>query len=182
MRAMSDATPPLTVRFRWTQEEFLLAHRLYLRATTGRSIKWCARALFLCTVLLALLYFGVDHGAWAYVRGALLIGFGALVLWLTGPGLGALVVRRYKKRPDAGHEIHMQFGHDALDVRTAGLAQSEVKWPALVRAVLAPEGALLFLTTRQYLYVSGSGFVDVAARERFDDLVREHVANVRELS
>lgn len=182
MRAMSDAPPPLTVRFRWTQEEFMLAYRLYLRATTGPSIKWCARALFVCTVLLAILYFGVEHGTWAYVRAALLIGFGALVLWLTGPGLGALVLRRYKKRPDAGRIVHMQFRDDALDVSTEGLAKSEVKWPALVRAVLAPEGALLFLTGRQYLYVSGSGFVDVAARERFDDLVHAHLENVRELN
>ncbi|MCZ6571817.1 MAG: hypothetical protein O7C98_01475 [Planctomycetota bacterium] len=51
---------------------------------------------------------------------------------------------------DARHEVEMVMREDGLKAATVGMASSEMGWNAFCKAVIAPEGVLLFLTPQQY--------------------------------
>jgi len=175
MRRVEETIP---VRFRWSEEEFVLAHRIYLRSSASRYLVWFAWAFFFVCAYLAYANWSPGYGWQGIVYSLILFLCGTIVLVVRGPGQFWLIRRAFRKRPDLERDLHYEFDENGFKTRTEGLAASEAAWALIQRAVLAPEGTLLFQTPRQYMYVSGSGFADVASRERFDALVRQKVERV----
>ncbi len=177
---MSDEAP-IHLRYEWTAEEFVRAHRLYLREPLPRALAWFAW-LFFGVMLIFAWRTGVNaHAGLLYRVGypVFFVSMGLILLIVRGPFQYLLVRRAFNKRPDARHEVDMIIGEDGIKAATVGMASSEMGWNAFCKAVIAPEGILLFLTPRQYLFVPGATVGE--QRARLDELVRTRVAETKTL-
>ncbi len=166
----------ITIRFRWTADELLQAHRYHFR--------------HICRPILRL---GLN-----FIIGFILFG-GVLMLFTAGPSgkaplpviIGCLVLgsywfvvrpferrwwtrRQFSKRPDRDIEIEWQVGSEKIFAGSV-LGQTEITWQAFAKVVCTPNGMMLYPIDQMYHWLPHHGFASDAEIERFVELAKTKI-------
>lgn len=176
---------PIRVSYSWTADAYLASFRLFMRSSATARVFQLFAYVFSAFLLYLAFRVATDPlqaTAQRVVYPLLFLFLGLAVLGVRGPLQGFLIRRRFSRRSDAGFSMDFELGEEGLQASTEGLASSEFTWDEIGRAVVAPEGVLLFLTPRQYLYLPADGFESEAERERLAALLARRVPLTRTLT
>jgi len=171
---------PVVISFVWDEEHYIRAMAIYGRSWGMRVLTLLSWAFTAYLLWIAWSYAAHDDATLAdsgpYV--ALYLLLAAIMLYLRGPFQGLRMRRNFRKRTDPQHEIRYVIDDEGFKAETVGLAKSEFNWGMPVKAMVADEALLVFLTPRQYQYVPLDG-LDAADRERLLAKVEEKIENIK---
>jgi hypothetical protein len=160
---------PITVAFRWSAEEMLLAQRLHMRhSRQGRKIRRLViggAALFLLLGIAGLAK-GRDFFAAAFPFFLLAGVFLAMPLFTR-----RAVLKMYEQKPDRDMVVTYQISTDSIAAQS-DVASSSILWRTIIRAHRTPEGFLLYPTDQVFYWLPMRGFQDSADIERLAQLAK----------
>jgi hypothetical protein len=158
----------VAIRFRWTADELLRAHRYHFRHTCRPMFRFGLHFLF-AVVLFGGVLMLVSSGPSGKAPLPVAIGFLVTgIYWFALRSFNRrwLTRRQFSKRPDRDLEIEWQVGSEKIFARSA-LAQSEISWQAFTKMVRTPAGILLYPNDQMYHWLPRHGFASDAEFERF---------------
>lgn len=168
------------IRFVWSEEHYARAMRVYGRTWTMRLLTLFVWAFVAFLLYMAWKYANPHDGTiadtWPYV--VFYIVLAAIMLTVRGPFSAIRNRRRFRVRPDQAKPIRYEIREDGMTAETEGLAKSELQWGMFIKALVAPDTLLLFLTPRQYQYIPLDG-IEASARDRLLSLVESKVGKVQ---
>ena len=158
-----------TINFRYTEDEYVSADRMYSNQTHGTVPR--------LIVSIALFLFGI--ALWIYIEGS--------VVWLTlfcvgvaimGAALAAFFVMphiRYRRNARWHDEYSFRFSEEGLEFESAHL-NSKIKW-SMYRNVLENKKLYALVYDEDALTIIPKRiFTDAAQASMFKDLLKEKVA------
>ena len=163
---------PITVSFRWSAKEMLLAQRLHMcYSKQGRMY----RRIFLGGgVLFAIL--GIaglarrqDFFATVFPLFLLAAVFLAMPLFRR-----RAVLKMYAQKPDRDMLVIYEISTDRIATRSE-VVSTDMLWRTIVRAHRVPEGFLFYLTDRMFHWLPVHGFHDAADVERLAQLTKANI-------
>jgi len=171
---------PVVISFVWNEEHYVRAMGIYGR-TWGMRVFTLLAWTF--TAYLLWMAWGIathpdatlaESGSYV----ALYLFLALIMLYLRGPFQGLRMRRNFRKRTNPQHEIRYVIDDDGFQAETVGLAKSEFNWGMLIKAMVADEALLVFLTPRQYQYIPLDD-LDAGDRERLLAKVEEKIENIK---
>jgi len=155
---------PITVSFRWTAKEMLLAQQLHMRySKQGRKLRRIFMGCGILFVLLGIVGFVQQHNFFSSALPFFLLAtvFLAMPLFIR-----RAVLKMYSQKPDRDMLVTYEISPDRLATRS-DVASSDMVWRIILRAHRVPEGFLLYPTDRMFHWLPIHGFRDSAEVERF---------------
>lgn len=163
---------PITVSFRWSAKEMLVAQRLHMRySKQGRKL----RRIFIGGAALFVILGSTnlarqqDFFAFAFPFFLLAAVFLAMPLFRR-----RAVLKMYAQKPDREMLVTYEISTDRIITRSE-VASSDMLWRTIVRAQRVPEGFLLYLTDRMFHWLPVHGFQGAADVERLAALTKSNV-------
>lgn len=188
-----STTDPVLVRYRWDPEAAVIAFRVHDRASRWRWLQILARVVVFLVYLPITTVFPImiaRHVGWTTPAGlaalACAFGFGCVWLWvfdmIRRGGRSLRQARRAFADTSLGpHVVKWEIHRDDLISRTP-ISAATVRWSLFIKAVESPQGFLLYQSRSFFNWLPSVGFASEADMRRFSRMVREHVANFRELA
>lgn len=169
---MENVTEPLVCRYRWTEEEAWKVSRHHWRKTLRWPFRWLAYAVFGAILILS---------AWSLVT----YGFAVSPLVLLLVSIYFLVLlrfearmrhrRQFHRRPDRDALLEYRLSDEGIAFEAEGLAESQVTWAAVFKALRVPDGTILYPHEQVMFWLPQSGFSSPGAMEALDRLLRAKV-------
>jgi hypothetical protein len=163
---------PITVSFRWSAKEMLLAQRLHMRySRQGRTYR---RIFIGGGVLFAILGIacrarGQDYFASGFPMFLLAAVFLAMPLFAR-----RAVLKMYAQMPERDMLVTYEISTDRIATRSE-VASTDMLWRTIVQARKVPEGFLLYPTDRMFHWLPVHGFHEAADVERLAQLTKANV-------
>ena len=99
---------------------------------------------------------------------------------LSGFALPNLLTRRNLSRgPTQGREARIEIGPNGVGSEVVGLSVNEWSWEAVQSAVLTPDGLMLYLSKKSFLWAPDHGFSSAAEMERAFELAERSGTQTR---
>ena len=165
--SMSDTTLRFTLP--WDEATFLEGAKLAYDYDMGRGWRRYAGWFFI-----ALTQFGVVAALQRGTVGLLLISTLLAIYWygLRWP-MRHRMLRRFFAREERAQRLEVTINDQGVC-----LDDSCLPWEGFARALLTPRGSLLEMGGGTFLYFPKRIFPDDESRNRFAEIVREHIAKV----
>lgn len=174
---------PLLVRYRWTDEELIRAQRYHHRQSCRPAFRFALHGLFALMLLAGAGPLGRGGGEAPRVGAGALLGAGIYWFAIRPFYWRWWTRRRFRRRPDRDIEIEWRLGPDRIQVRSALVGQSDFGWEAIAKVVRTADGFLFYtLGDELYHWLPRRGFADEHAWTRGDELARERIGIVRDVS
>ena len=165
---------PVTVKYRWTIEQFMCAQRVHTRAHLHLYL------LAIAVLLITAVINGVNDQSWVggliyfLIVGGVLFGF-----WFFYSRILARIT--FAKRPDNNLDLNWEITSTTLALRTSK-STSEYTWELIYKVVRARGGFLLYTGSRTFSWLPRDGFMGDAEFERLDEIARGSGRKYRRLS
>ena len=178
----SDPQPQqeiIHIRYQWTLEEMLKAHR------------WHQRQVFGLFVLFE--RFNPPFMAGIIVLGLLFLCFlelGTLGLILIICGIGYFLIRflerrrmrrNFFKNPEKDSDIHWQISEESWQCQTQ-IISSNFIWKVFIKAFETPDGFLFYSQPLIFLWLPKHGFANPSDIEKLSAWAQKHVPKFRRIS
>jgi hypothetical protein len=163
---------PITISFRWSAKEMLLAQRLHMRySKQGRKFRRIFIGGGVLFIILGIAGFArqQDFFASAFPFFLLATVFLAMPLFTR-----RAVLKMYAQKPDRDMLVTYEISTDCIATRSE-VASTDMLWRTIVRAHRVPEGFLLYPTDRTFHWLPVHGFHDAADVERLAQLTQSNV-------
>lgn len=156
------------VRFRFTADELVEAHRRYARLQVRPFFRW------LVWLFVGLLFLGTVWAARAHIWVAALSMYGVLVcLFLFGRWSRWLARRRFRQYPEKDGEIEWRISNENIHIN-GPFTTATSEWKAFHKIVETPDGFLFFRSSRLFHWVPRHGFACDEDYQRVSALARTH--------
>jgi hypothetical protein len=162
----------ISIRFRWTANELVQAHRWHFRHRVRPLLRWAFGLLAVAFVVFGTLELLKSR---SFIPGGLLLLVGLYIplsLFVIRP---ALARRQFAKRPDRDSEITWLFTSDSIE-GAFNHGKSAFTWSALTKVVQTREGFLLYPTEQIFHWIPRHGFASASDFDRLSQLAQQRAA------
>ncbi|QIF02814.1 YcxB family protein [Roseimicrobium sp. ORNL1] len=165
--------PEISAHYTWTAEELLAARRLHGLHTLRRPFRFGFGLIVLLALLgacMAIYHDGPSFTAVLLLLASLYMAFFRrhYLRWNTK--------RQFRKRPDNGSQVNWTFTSERAQVTLSDGSKAENPWSTFVKAVLAPEGVLLYPINELFYWVPRGGFESEEVFQEFVSMVQKKVS------
>jgi hypothetical protein len=169
---------PITVSFRWTAKEMLLAQGLHMRySKMGRRLRWSYMGGGGLFILLGIA--GLVRQKEFFASAFPFFVFAAIFLAMPLFTRRA-VLKVYAQKPDRDMLVTYEISAERIASRTE-IGSSDMLWRAIVRVHRVPEGFLLYPSERMFHWLPMYGFQEAADVERLTKLTKAIVPKYDEV-
>jgi len=156
---------PVVLRYTWNAEELLAATRWHYRHLCRPAVRYgiyfiAVLMLVLGSVALVVLPYSSVPPDWI-ISAAVIVAFLYSFGWLffRRMVLRWIVRRQFVRRPDQQREIEYQFTREKLRFKTR-VSEGSASWEAYFKAVRTPDGLLLYLLDRLFVWLPRHSFAN----------------------
>ena len=165
----------LTLRYRWTVDDLLEAHRYHFRHTCRPALRLALNGLFLMALIggaIDLLQDG-DGVAQCLSLASVCIGvYGLVYGFVLGPFERRWMIRRrFATRPDRDQEIEWQIAPEGIRIGSS-IGRSECGWQAFSKVVRTPKGLMFYPNDQVFHWVPRRVFSDDAEFDAVAELAK----------
>jgi len=170
--------PTIKAHFRWTEDEFLKAYKHHYQCQLRRPFRWAINAIAILLVLLAVFVLVVIKSS----IGAAAMLFVALYwLCLRGSLTRWFLRRKFRRRPDQGHEVIWIFTEDDLRSESDDVVCT-LKWKAFIKWSETPEGFLMYQLEDLFNWLPFDAFDSKDDIDALRDFVRDKVPTFKQFA
>lgn len=158
---------PITVRFRWTAKELIVAQAWHYRQRVRplfRLALWIVITSFIVLGSLAVIHPVFSAPVWLLPLGLFL----ALLQTVIRPWQ---IRRQLAKSPHKDAQIEFQITDDSIRTQTIH-GQSQFAWSALAKVVETPQGFLFYPTLQVFQWLPRHGFASDGDFERLAEIAQ----------
>jgi hypothetical protein len=175
---------PVEIRFRWDEEHFVRALRLYFRGMRSqRYMTWFVWAFTAVLLWLAFRSATETHSGlgWRLFYTGFYVFLAIVMMCVRGPLQMFWIRRRFRSRPDQQRDVRYVIDDEGIHGETEGLSKSDILWAMPQSALVSNDALIVFLTPRQYQYIPLDEGLTDADRERLIALVEKKLPEVKRL-
>jgi hypothetical protein len=161
---------PVTIRFRWTVNDLLRAHRYHFRHSCRLVFRFGLHLIFALVILGG---YGLYQSGKSFA--GIAFAFGGVYWFTLRPFERRWMLRRQlNKNPARDIEFEWQVDSDKIFARSS-LAQAEFSWQAFSKMVSTPAGVLLYPNDQIYHWLPRHGFASDPEFKRFVELAKSKI-------
>ena len=160
--------PPIHLRFRYTERDYLLAIRAH---HTSRVRTWVDTGMALLLVGLGIFLLPSPDSRWAAMACFVSVG---LVLLLRTLALYVIPLLMFRREPKFRDEYSLRFADEGIHFRTPHI-DSHLEWGMYVRVLIDAHTCILYYSRRQFTVLPKRVFKSEEQREAFERMLEEHV-------
>lgn len=164
---------PVTIKFRYTPEEYARAVRLHHAGRTNFTLE-----LAMVVLLIALGCWNVwdnEFSSWTgYTSLAVSVFWVAMLSYVTlvAPKLA------FRSNPKLAEEYELTFSHEDIHFRTPGI-DSRLKWSHYSRVLVDSDFFLLYYGEHYFSVIPKRVFSSAEALETFENLLVRYITNIK---
>lgn len=161
---------PVTIKYRWTVDELLMAQRFNFRHSCRPALRFARYFIFFLMIVAG--YGVVNDGHRAF--GIVLSLLGVYLLAIR-PFVRPWEIRRaFAKRTDKDLELEWQVTSENISVRSTAHS-ADYTWPLVGKVVQTPKGMLIYSSDQMFQWLPRHGFADDHEFQRMAGIARSKV-------